>query len=60
MLAAPGLSGGAVIATELGDIVGIIGGNKDAQFNGKDQVFNAYAISAHTFPNRPSSQPSSR
>ena len=59
MLSAPGLSGGAVVATEQGEVVGIMGGNHDAEEDGKPQPFNAYAIDARSFPQRPSSQPPS-
>lgn len=59
MLSAPGLSGGAVVATEQGDVVGIMGGDHDAEENGKPKPFNAYAVHAHSFPKRPSSQPPS-
>ena len=58
MLSAPGLSGRAVVATEPGDVVGIMGGNHDVEEDGKPQPFNAYAIDAQSFPQRPSSQPS--
>lgn len=59
MLSAPGLSGGAVVATSQGDVVGVMGGNEDALDEGNPQLFNAYAIDARSFPKRPSSQPSS-
>lgn len=59
MLSASGLSGGAVIATEHGEVIGIMGGNLDAEDDGKPQPFNAYGIQSRLFPERPSSNPPS-
>ena len=56
--AASGLSGGDVGATEQGEVIRIMGGNHDVEEDGKPQPFNAYAIDAQSFPQRPSSQPS--
>ena len=58
-LSAPGLSGGAVIASHLGEIVGFVGGAYDAEEKGKVQrPFESYAILARSLPRRPSSNPS--
>ena len=58
-LSAPGLSGGAVVATRMGQIVGVVGGAMDASEGRETKRFVAYAIPAHSLPKRPSSQPSS-
>jgi hypothetical protein len=58
-LSAPGLSGGAVVATRMGQIVGVMGGAMDAREGREIKRFVAYAIPAHSLPERPSSQPSS-
>lgn len=58
-LSCPGLSGGAVVASHLGQIVGIIGGAMDATEEGNEKRFSTYAIPAHSLPRRPSSQPPS-
>ena len=58
-LSAPGLSGGAVVATLMGQIVGVVGGAIDARKGREIKRFVAFAIPAHSLPARPSSQPSS-
>ena len=65
-LSAPGRSGGAVLATKSGKMVGFIGGAYDVQepesTNSKrlvDRRFNTYAFSVHALPRRLSSPPSS-
>jgi hypothetical protein len=58
-LSAPGLSGGAVVATRMGQIVGVMGGAMDAREGREIKRFVACAIPAHSLPERPSSQPSS-
>ena len=58
-LSAPGLSGGAVVATSMGNVVGFMGGAWDALEEGKEQRFASYAIPVHKLPVRPSSKQSS-
>eukprot|EP00980_Cylindrotheca_fusiformis_P017675 scaffold5540_cov96-Cylindrotheca_fusiformis.AAC.3 len=59
-LSAPGLSGGAIVATCMGQIVGVGGAAMDATEQGREtKRFVTYAIPAHSLPNRPSMQPSS-
>jgi hypothetical protein len=56
-LSAPGLSGGEVVATRMGQVVGVMGGAMDAREGREIKPFVAYAIPAHSLPERPSSQP---
>eukprot|EP00980_Cylindrotheca_fusiformis_P017470 scaffold5466_cov90-Cylindrotheca_fusiformis.AAC.2 len=53
-LSAPGLSGGAVVATRMGQIVGVVGGAMDVTEGREMKRFVTYAIPAHSLPNRPS------
>lgn len=59
LLSAPGLSGGAVITSSMGEVVGFVGGAYDAQEDGKDFRFESYVIPTFALPKRPSSNPSS-
>ena len=58
-VSAPGASGGAVVATDSGEIIGYVGGNYDATDNdGKEPSFECYAYSVHGLPpGRPSRNP---
>jgi len=56
MLSCPGLSGGAVITTKDGLLVGFMGGGLDADNNTQ---FGSYAYDVRTLPLRPSSRPPS-
>jgi hypothetical protein len=58
-LSAPGLSGGAVIATNMGKIIGYIHGAQDAEEEGTVQRFGSYAFNVANLPERPSSRRSS-
>ena len=59
LLSAPGLSGGAVITSSMGEVVGFVGGAYDAHEDGKDIRFESYVIPTFALPKRPSSNPSS-
>lgn len=58
-LSAPGGSGGAVIATSSGLVVGFVGGANDYKDGKHTSSFNAYVMSTHALPRRLSSPQSS-
>ena len=60
-LSAPGGSGGAVLATTSGLVVGFVGGANDYKNLNPKQLssFNTYVMNTHSLPRRPSSAPNS-
>ncbi|KAL3907182.1 MAG: hypothetical protein SGILL_008973 [Bacillariaceae sp.] len=60
-LSAPGGSGGAVLATNSGLVVGFVGGANDYHNQKPKQLssFNTYVMNTHSLPRRPSSAPNS-
>ena len=60
-LSAPGGSGGAVLATTSGLVVGFVGGANDYKNLKPRQLssFNTYVMNTHSLPRRPSSAPNS-